>query len=92
MSKPIDLPIGDAHGCATLKVLGIEAGPTVVADGLEKDLALVVAPEDFWGGTAEGPTSTRFTPGWRNNPATASRCPRCGGSKVPPKTAVISGH
>jgi hypothetical protein len=45
VSKPIDLPIGDAHGCATLKVLGIEAGPTVVADGLEKDLALVVAPE-----------------------------------------------
>lgn len=45
VSKPIDLPIGDAHGCATLKVLGIEAGPTVVADGLEKDIALVVAPE-----------------------------------------------
>lgn len=45
ISKPIDLPIGDAHGCATLKVLGIEAGPTVVADGLEKDLALIVAPE-----------------------------------------------
>jgi hypothetical protein len=45
VSKPIDLPIGDAHGCATLKVLGIEAGPTVIADGLEKDIALVVAPE-----------------------------------------------
>jgi hypothetical protein len=45
ISKPIDLPIGDAHGCAVLKVLGIEAGPTVVADGLEKDIALVVAPE-----------------------------------------------
>ena len=45
ISKPIDLPIGEAHGCATLKVLGIEAGPTVIADGLEKDLALVVAPE-----------------------------------------------
>lgn len=45
VSKPIDLPIGDARGCATLKVLGIEAGPTVVADGLEKDIALVVAPE-----------------------------------------------
>ena len=45
VSKPIDLPIGEAHGCATLKVLGIEAGPTVVADGLEKDIALVVAPE-----------------------------------------------
>ncbi|MDB4943560.1 MAG: hypothetical protein JWP97_3094 [Labilithrix sp.] len=45
VAKPIDLPIGDAHGCATLKVLGIEAGPTVVADGLEKDVALVVQPE-----------------------------------------------
>jgi hypothetical protein len=45
ISKPIEFPIGDAHGCATLKVLGIEAGPTVVADGLEKDVALVVAPE-----------------------------------------------
>lgn len=45
LSKPIELPIGDAKGCATVKVLGIEAGPTVVADGLEKDIALVVAPE-----------------------------------------------
>jgi hypothetical protein len=45
ISKPIELPIGDARGCATLKVLGIEAGPTIVADGLEKDVALVVAPE-----------------------------------------------
>lgn len=45
LSKPIEFPIGDARGCAALKVLGIEAGPTVVADGLEKDVALVVAPE-----------------------------------------------
>ena len=45
ISRPIDLPIGEAHGCATLKVLGIEAGPTVVADGIEKDVALIVAPE-----------------------------------------------
>ncbi len=45
LSKPIELPIGDARGCATLKVLAIEAGPTIIADGLEKDLALVVAPE-----------------------------------------------
>ena len=45
VKKPIDFPIGDAHGCAKLKVLGVEAGPTVVADGLEKDIALVVAPE-----------------------------------------------
>ena len=44
ISRPIDLPVGDAHACARLSVLDIEAGPTVLADGLEKDLALVVAP------------------------------------------------
>lgn len=45
LSKPIELPVGDARGCATVKVLGIEAGPTIIADGIEKDIALVVAPE-----------------------------------------------
>jgi hypothetical protein len=44
VSKPIDLPLGEAHGCAMLKVLGVEAGPTVLADGFEKDIALVIAP------------------------------------------------
>ncbi|WP_394837293.1 DUF4403 family protein [Pendulispora rubella] len=44
VAKPLEIPIGDAKGCAMLKVLGVEAGPTVIADGLEKDLALVVAP------------------------------------------------
>lgn len=44
VSKPIVLPVGDASACARLKVLEIEAGPTVLADGLEKDIALVVAP------------------------------------------------
>jgi hypothetical protein len=44
VSRPIDLPMGDASACARLKVLEVEAGPTVLADGLEKDLALVVAP------------------------------------------------
>ena len=38
VARPIDLPLGDAHGCAMLKVLGVEAGPTVLADGFEKDL------------------------------------------------------
>jgi hypothetical protein len=38
------LPLGDARGCAELRVLAVEAGPTVLADGIEKDLALVVAP------------------------------------------------
>ena len=44
IARPIDLPVGAAHGCAELRVLGIEAGPTVLADGIEKDLALLVAP------------------------------------------------
>jgi len=44
IAKPIDLPLGGARGCAILTVLGVEAGPTVLADGIEKDLAVVVAP------------------------------------------------
>jgi hypothetical protein len=55
LSKPIELPIGDARGCATLKVLGIEAGPTVLADGLEKEMALIVAPEVTLPCAAEAP-------------------------------------
>ena len=44
VARPIDLPIGDAKGCALLRVLGVEAGPTILADGIEKDIAVVVAP------------------------------------------------
>jgi hypothetical protein len=44
VDKPLPLPLGEANGCADLRVLGVEAGPTVLADGIEKDLALVVAP------------------------------------------------
>jgi Domain of unknown function (DUF4403) len=44
IAKPIELPLGDARGCASLAVLGVEAGPTVLADGIEKDLAMVIAP------------------------------------------------
>jgi hypothetical protein len=44
VSRPIDLSVGGASACARLKVLEVEAAPTVLADGLEKDLALVVAP------------------------------------------------
>lgn len=44
VARPIPLPLGDADGCAFLKVVGIEAGPTVLADGVEKDLAVVIAP------------------------------------------------
>jgi hypothetical protein len=44
IAKPLDIPLGDAHGCAELRVLSVEAGPTVLADGIEKELAVVVAP------------------------------------------------
>jgi len=44
LAKPVDLPLGDAKGCAVVKVLAVEAGPTVLADAIEKDLALVVQP------------------------------------------------
>jgi hypothetical protein len=44
IASPIQLPVGDAQACAQLKVLGIEMGPTVLADGLEKDVAVLVAP------------------------------------------------
>jgi hypothetical protein len=44
LARPIDLPVGDARACARLSVLDVEAGPTVLADGIEKDVALVVAP------------------------------------------------
>jgi len=42
--KPLPLPMGEANGCAELRVLGVEAAPLIVADGIEKDLSLVVAP------------------------------------------------
>ena len=44
LSTPIVLPAGGADACAVLKVTSIEAGPTVIAGGFEKDLALVVEP------------------------------------------------
>jgi hypothetical protein len=44
IAKPIPLTLGEAKGCASISVLGVEAGPTVLADGIEKDLAMVIAP------------------------------------------------
>lgn len=44
LARPVELPLGDANGCLAMKVLGVEAGPTVLADGVEKDLALVISP------------------------------------------------
>jgi hypothetical protein len=36
--------MGNASGCAELRVLGVEAAPLILADGIEKDFALIVAP------------------------------------------------
>lgn len=44
VASPIELPLGEAKGCASLRVTSLEAGPTVLAGGFEKDLAAVVAP------------------------------------------------
>ena len=44
VGRPVKFPVGDAEGCARVKVLDVEAGTMLVADGFERDLALVVAP------------------------------------------------
>lgn len=41
---PLPFALGDASGCAELKVLGLEAAPLILADGVEKDFALIVSP------------------------------------------------
>ena len=62
IDKPVNLPLGDANGCAELRVLSVEAGPTVLADGLEKDLALVVAPQVTMPCTAAGQDEAPLPP------------------------------
>lgn len=44
VARPIPFKLGDAQGCAELRVTGLEAAPTQLADGVEKDFALLVAP------------------------------------------------
>ncbi len=44
VQTPLPFSLGDAGGCAELDVLGVEAAPLILADGVEKDFALVVAP------------------------------------------------
>ncbi len=45
VARPIDLPIGDARGkCAAPGPRGRGRNSSVLADGIEKDIALVVAP------------------------------------------------
>lgn len=44
LAKPLELPVGDQLACAELKITSLEAAPTLLADGLEKDLGIVVMP------------------------------------------------
>lgn len=44
VATPIQFEVGEANACAVLRVTSIEAGPTVIAGGMEKDLAFVVEP------------------------------------------------
>ena len=44
LAAPLFLPLSPASACFTLDLRAIEAGPSVLADGLEKQLALTVAP------------------------------------------------
>lgn len=44
IAKPLEINVGDAKGCAQLTIVGVESGPTVLADGVEKDLAVVITP------------------------------------------------
>lgn len=44
LAKPVPFRVGDAQACFKLGLQSIEAGPTVLAGGIEKDLSAVVAP------------------------------------------------
>jgi len=71
LSRPLDLPLGGgAQGCADFHVLGVEAGPTIIADGIEKDLALIVAPKILL--PCEGVIANRALPPLANVPSAGS--------------------
>ncbi|MCY1080820.1 DUF4403 family protein [Archangium lansingense] len=45
LARPIEIPVGGGQvACAELKVTSLEAAPTMLADGFEKDLGIVVMP------------------------------------------------
>ena len=44
LAKPMAFKVGDASACVRIGLQSIEAGPTVLAGGIEKDLSVVVAP------------------------------------------------
>lgn len=53
LAQPFTFAVGDAKACGRLGLVGIEAGPTVLAGGIEKDLAAIVAPSVSMPCTAE---------------------------------------
>jgi hypothetical protein len=59
VERPIEIPLGEAKGCARLRVLDVEAGPSILADGIEKDIALVVAPSITLPCSADGADELR---------------------------------
>ncbi|HEX8825281.1 MAG TPA: DUF4403 family protein [Archangium sp.] len=45
LARPIEIPVGGGQfACAELKITNLEAAPTVLADGMEKALGIVVMP------------------------------------------------
>ncbi len=43
-AKPLEVPIGDAKACVDFGVKSVEFGPTLLVDGFEKDVGLVLGP------------------------------------------------
>jgi Domain of unknown function (DUF4403) len=76
LARPIEIPLGDQVACAELKITNLEAAPTVLADGLEKDLGIVVLPSVTLPCTPvaslAGPTSDDGGTGLDGGPQTAS--------------------
>ncbi len=44
LARPFSFKVGEASACVRLGLQSIEAGPTVLAGGIEKDIGIVVAP------------------------------------------------
>ena len=62
LAAPLFLPLTPASACFTLDVRAIEASPSIMADGLEKQLALTVAPSlTRTVGTFIGPARARIS-------------------------------
>jgi hypothetical protein len=66
LSRPILFPIGDAQGCVELGVQSVEAGPTLLLGGLEKDLGVTLTPSVTLPCTAPPTPEKVFLPPLRN--------------------------